>query len=138
MCAARAGVPFDSSGLEPDSAKGFDLVTFPVPRGLRTTPTCVSLSTDGFNELRAWLARPAWLIVEVSGPVWVGATGPKVHPRFGALCGAGRWGEPFHSVVVADWDGHFHVLDPYVPSPVVVGADDLLDSVAGRVVVVDL
>ncbi len=104
MVARRCTVAFTEEDGDPFSAKGWDLHfdfldTQATPNGKRLV---LDLDYAGLAQLRVALAQPAWVVVEVSGPLWVmTVTGDRAHPGFGALCPKGDAGPPFHSVVVA-------------------------------------
>lgn len=143
MVAARCNVPFEPTGLEPLSAKGFDLTHFPfTPEGLRVQRLILDQDAAGLAQVRAALAQPGWLLVTVCGPQWMSVFGERKHPSFGRLCEPGSWGPPFHSVcITAETAAGFLVLDPWLPSeeqPLVVSSDELMRCVAGQAVIVTL
>lgn len=142
MVAARCRVPFAPAGLEPLSAKGFDLTSFPLPSELTAQRLTLGLEDLGLAQVRAALAQPGWVLASVCGPVWVGVTGERAHPTFGRLCHLGGWGAPFHAVVICtETPAGFLVLDPWLATanqPLIVSADELMSCVAGQAVAIKL
>jgi hypothetical protein len=96
-----------------------------------------------FARAPLWLADDRALIAKICGPVYVQRMG--IRPagrvsRHGALASPGRWGRPFHAIVLIAKTVHgFAALDPYYPAdhqPVVLDDDTMLDVFACELVVI--
>lgn len=98
---------------------------------------------DFFARAPLWLANDRALIVKVCGPRYVDHMGIEPagrESRHGALASPGRWGGPFHAIVLIAKTHHgFAALDPYYPAdhqPLVLDDDTILDVFACELVVI--